>query len=93
MKKYEAKKIIVRFAKNGEKITTLDGEKYNLDDDILVIADNKKPVAIAGIKGGKLPEIDKTTKVVVLESANFNSQVIRRGFPQIKFKNRCFFEI
>ncbi len=83
---YGAGKIIVRFAKTGEKITTLDGEKYNLDDDILVIADSQKPVAIAGIKGGKLPEIDKKTKVVVLESANFNSQIIRRGSRKLNLR-------
>ena len=84
--KIKEKKIIVRFAKTGEKITTLDGEKYNLDDDILVIADSQKPVAIAGIKGGKLPEIDKKTKVVVLESANFNSQIIRRGSRKLNLR-------
>ena len=83
---YGAGKIIVRFAKEGEKITTLDGEKYDLDDDVLVIADSKKPVAIAGIKGGKLPEIDKKTKIVVLESANFNPQVIRRGSRKLNLK-------
>jgi len=84
--KLEGKKIIVRFAKEGEKITTLDGEKYNLDDDILVIADSQKPVAIAGIKGGKLPEIDNKTKVVILESANFNSQVIRRASRKLNLR-------
>jgi len=47
----------------------LDEQKFDLDPDILVIADAKKPVAIAGIKGGKLPEIDKKTKVVVIEAA------------------------
>jgi len=84
--KLEGKKIIVRFAKTGEKITTLDGEKYDLDDDILVIADSQKPVAIAGIKGGKLPKIDKKTKAVILESANFDSQIIRRGSRKLNLK-------
>ena len=84
--KLEEKKIIVRFAKEGEKITTLDEEKYDLDKNILVIADAKKPVAIAGIKGGKLPEIDNKTKIVVLESANFNSRVIRKGSKTIDLK-------
>lgn len=80
------KKIIVRFAEDGEKITTLDNEKYNLDEDILVIADVKKPVAIAGIKGGNSPEIDNKTKIVVLESANFNPQNIRRASKNIDLK-------
>jgi len=84
--KLEGQKIIVRFAKEGEKIFTLDEEKYDLDKNILVIADAKSPVAIAGIKGGKLPEIDEKTKIVVLESANFNPQVIRRGSKRIDLK-------
>ncbi|MCX6759499.1 MAG: phenylalanine--tRNA ligase subunit beta [Candidatus Nealsonbacteria bacterium] len=84
--KLEGRKIIVRFAKEREKIITLDEEKYDLDENILVIADVKKPVAIAGIKGGKLPEIDKKTKIVVLESANFNPQVIRKGSKKLNLK-------
>lgn len=84
--KLEGKKIIVRFAKNREKIVTLDEEKYDLNENILVIADAKKPVAIAGIKGGKIPEIDKKTKVIVLESANFNPRIVRRGSKKLDLK-------
>ena len=84
--KLEGKKIIVRFAKEREKIVTLDEEKYDLDEDILVIADEKKPVAIAGIKGGKIPEIDRKTKIVVLESANFNPRIIRQGSKKLDLK-------
>jgi phenylalanyl-tRNA synthetase beta chain len=81
--KLEEKRIIVRFAKKGERIVTLDEEKYDLDENILVIADAKKPVAIAGIKGGKIPEIAKSTKIVVLESANFNPRIVRRGSQKL----------
>jgi len=84
--KLAGNKIIVRFAKHNEKIVTLDEEKYDLDEDILVIADARSPVAIAGIKGGKLPEIDKKTKVVVLESASFNPRIIRKGSRKINLK-------
>lgn len=84
--KFKTKKLIVRFAKKQEKIVTLDGEKYDLDDDILVIADSKKPIAIAGLKGGKIPEIDKKTKIVVLESANFNRLIIRRASQKLNLK-------
>jgi phenylalanyl-tRNA synthetase beta chain len=84
--KIEDKKILVRFAKKGEGILTLDENKYDLDQDILVIADTKKPLAIAGIKGGKQPEIDKNTKTVVIESANFNSQIIRRASQKINLR-------
>ena len=84
--KLEGKKIIVRFAKDREKIITLDEQKFDLDSDILVIADEKKPIAIAGIKGGKLPEIDKKTKVVVLESANFDPQTVRKGSRKLNLR-------
>ena len=70
--KLDGKKIIIRRACKGEKITTLEDEKCDLDGDILVIADSKDPIAIAGIKGGKKAEIDKNTKTIILESANFN---------------------
>jgi len=86
------KKIIVRRAKKPtvrtqrEKIITLDEGKYNLDNDILVVADTKLPVAIAGIKGGKEPEIDGKTKIVVIESANFNQWVIRHASQKLNLK-------
>jgi len=84
--KMKGGKIIVRYAKYREKIVTLDEQRFDLDSDILVIADAEKPVAIAGIKGGKLPEIDKKTKTVIIESANFNSQIIRQGSKKLNLK-------
>jgi len=80
------KKIIIRKAKKGEKIITLDNEKYTLDKDILVIADEKEPLAIAGIKGGKKAEISKATKIVVLESANFDRLTIRQGSRKLNLR-------
>ncbi|MDD5589595.1 MAG: phenylalanine--tRNA ligase subunit beta [Candidatus Portnoybacteria bacterium] len=72
------KKIIVRRAKEGEKIVTLEGKKYDLSPENLVIADAKVAIGIAGIKGGEGPEIDQNTKVVAVESANFEPTNIRR---------------
>ena len=77
------KKIIIRNAKGGEKIITLDNQEKELDNNILVIADVKQPIAIAGIKGGKNPEIDESTKRVVLEAANFNFLNIRKSSRQL----------
>jgi len=54
----ENEKIIIRNAKNGEKMITLDRKEVNLDDSILVIADEKEPIALAGIKGGNKAEVD-----------------------------------
>jgi len=66
------KTLVVRKAEKGEKITTLDEGKYDLDENILVIADEKDPVCIAGIKGGKNPGVDAKTTRVILEAANFS---------------------
>ncbi|MFH0852038.1 MAG: phenylalanine--tRNA ligase subunit beta [bacterium] len=71
-------KIIVRRANEGEKITTLEGKSYNLSPQNLVIADEKVAIGIAGIKGGEGPEIDEKTKIVAIESANFEPTNIRR---------------
>jgi len=76
--------IIVRRAKKGEKITTLDDKSYELNKNILVIADIKRPLAIAGIKGGKEAEIDKNTKRIVVESANFNGVNIYKSSKTLK---------
>ncbi len=84
--KLEGQTIIVRRAKKGEKIISLDEEKYILDENILVIADEKNPIAIAGIKGGKKPEIEQKTKRVILEAANFSPQIVRKGSQQINLK-------
>jgi len=80
------KRLIVRFAKRGEGIITLDDQKFDLNENILVIADEKKPVAIAGIKGGKETGIDKKTKTIVLESANFAPIIGRKGSQELRLK-------
>jgi len=72
-------KIVVRRAKTGESIVTLDGIERKLDPSILVIADAEKPVAIAGIMGGKGTEITAATKNILLESAHFEMGLIRKA--------------
>ncbi|XOB42494.1 MAG: phenylalanine--tRNA ligase subunit beta [Candidatus Nealsonbacteria bacterium] len=84
--KIAERKLIIRRAQKSDRITTLDDERYGLDKNILVIADIKKPLAIAGIKGGKKAEIDKKTRNIVLESANFNAKTIRKGSKAIDLK-------
>jgi phenylalanyl-tRNA synthetase beta chain len=64
-------KIIVRNARRGEEIRTIDDTVRNLSEEDLVIADEKKAVALAGVMGGKNTEISSGTKDVLLESANF----------------------
>ncbi len=74
----KSKKIIARLAEKGEIIETLDNKKFNLEPWMAVIADEAGPLALAGIKGGKRAEIDKKTSTIILESANFDAQTIRK---------------
>ena len=80
--------IIVRRAKKGEKITTLDNQVFELNENILVIV-NDSPresavLAIAGIKGGEKAEVDKNTKRIVVEAANFDGVNIYKSSKALK---------
>jgi phenylalanyl-tRNA synthetase beta chain len=77
--KLKGGKIIVRRAKAGERMVTIDGVERTLDPSILVIADAKRPVAIAGIMGGKETEVSNATKIILLESAYFDPILVRRA--------------
>ncbi len=70
-------KVVVRRAKAGETIVTIDDVERKLDSSILVIADEKRPVAIAGIMGGRQTEVTARTKNILLESAYFDPALIR----------------
>ncbi len=72
-------KIIVRRAKQGEVMVTLDGLERTLDAEHLLICDGRGPVALAGVMGGAESEVSKTTKNILLECAWFDPVVVRRG--------------
>lgn len=74
----EGKHINVRRANENEEIVTLDGQKRKLDKNMLVIADSKKPVAIAGVMGGENSEIENNTETIVFESAVFYGGSVRK---------------
>lgn len=69
--KLQGRKVIVRAAREGEEIVTIDGVKRTLDSSILVIADEASPRAVAGIMGGKESEVSVSTTNILLESASF----------------------
>ena len=71
-------RIIVRRARPGEEIQTLDGTARALTESMLVIADEHKPVGVAGVMGGMNSEITEATRDVFFESANFNGVSIRK---------------
>ena len=70
------REIIVRFANSSEVLTLLDGQEVKLSDDDLVIADAKKPIALAGIMGGLNTAVDEDTNSIFLECATFESKTI-----------------
>ncbi len=72
------RKLVVRRAAPGEKIQAIDGKEYSLSKDDLVIADAERPVAIAGVMGGKESEIGPRTTEVLIESAQFDPVSVRR---------------
>jgi phenylalanyl-tRNA synthetase beta chain len=71
--------IVVRRAKKGEALLTLDGKELVLEPNALVIADNAGVLALAGVKGGKRAEVTKETKNIILEAASFDPGVVRRA--------------
>lgn len=76
--KLEGREIVVRRAKEGEEIVTLDGKSFKLTPDNLVICDGNKPCALAGVMGGENSEITDATKELLFESAKFARDSIRK---------------
>ena len=75
----EGPSIIVRRGKEGESFTAIDGSDLKLDQDALVIADDNKAIALAGIMGSANSQVTASTRHIILESASFNSVVVRKG--------------
>jgi phenylalanyl-tRNA synthetase beta chain len=83
------KTIQVRFANKNEKIRTIDNNLHNLNEKVLLIADEKFPIALAGIMGGLDSEISFNTKRVLIECARFNPQIVRRGSKSINLSSEA----
>lgn len=75
--KVKDRTIVVRRAKAGETLTTLDDVDRKLEPDMLVIADNEKAIGLAGVMGGLNTEVDEDTDMVILESAKFDGPSVR----------------
>jgi phenylalanyl-tRNA synthetase beta chain len=85
--KLEGRRIVVRQAKKGEKLISIDGRERTLEPDMLVIADALKPVALAGVMGGRDSEMSDTTINVLLESARFDPLSIRKTARTLAMKS------
>lgn len=81
--------IIVRRAKDKETMFTLDGQKRQLDEEMLVIADAENPVAIAGVMGGLESEVTVNTKTILLESAHFDGASIRKTSRKLGLRSEA----
>ncbi len=82
-------KIVVRRARENERMTTLDGVERALTPETLVIADAKAPVAIAGVMGGENSEVRENTTTILLESATFHPVSIRRSAARFKLRSEA----
>ena len=80
--KLKGDKIIVRCAKRGEGLRTLEGKDVALSQDMLVIADDKNPVALAGVIGGEESAVSETTQAVLIESAYFDPVSVRQAWKK-----------
>jgi phenylalanyl-tRNA synthetase beta chain len=79
--------VCVRFAKPGERIVALDEKEYALNERCLVIADRTKPVAVAGVMGGRDTGVTEKTKRAFLESAFFDPPTVRRTSQALRLKS------
>lgn len=78
LSRIDAARIVVREARNGERLVTLDGVEHRLREGMLLIADPVKPLALAGVMGGQDSEIDSGTRDVLVESAWFDPVSVRK---------------
>jgi phenylalanyl-tRNA synthetase beta chain len=83
--------IVVRRAKQGEELVTLDGDLRQLDEEMLVIADPEKAVALAGVMGGAFSEVNEETKNILIESANFKATNIARTSRKLGLSSEASF--
>ncbi len=85
----EGCKIVVRTARPGESIQTLDGKDHALTEDMLCICDENRPVCVAGVMGGANSEIIGDTAQVLFESANFNGASIHRTAAALNMRTEA----
>lgn len=85
----KGRKLVARRSKKDETIVTIDQNERKLNENMLVIADEEKPACIAGVMGGYYSEINDDTKIMVLESANFNPKSIRETSKKLGMRSEA----
>lgn len=91
--KIKEHKIIVRLAKQNEKIVSIDGTNCQLQPDMLVIADPAGPVAVAGVMGGLDTEVSNTTTNILLEEASFNPVITRKTSRNLNLPSEAAYRL
>ncbi|MCL5283824.1 MAG: phenylalanine--tRNA ligase subunit beta [Armatimonadetes bacterium] len=89
LNRLSGRRVIVRVAKPGETMATLDGEERSLSETMLIIADDSKPVAIAGVMGGANSEVTASTASILLESAHFDPISVRRAANSLSLRTEA----
>lgn len=89
LEKLKSNRIVIRTARTGDQLTTIDGIGRTPESHILLITDDGNPIAFAGIMGGQSTEIDSTSRHIFLESAYFNPQTIYRGQKSLNLKTEA----
>ncbi len=87
LSKFQKKEIVLRRAKKGEKIVTLLGGTVNLDPEVLILAQNDKPIVLGGIVGGKETSVTEKTTDIVVDAGNYNQTNIRKTSRRLKIQN------
>ncbi len=89
LSKLAGRKIVVRRAREGERITTIDGAEHELSPQMLAICDAERPVAVAGVMGGAGSEVSGATRSVLVESATFAPASIRRTAAALRTRTEA----
>jgi len=87
---FEKKEIVIRKAKEGETLTTLDGTKINLDSEMFILAQNDEPITLGGIVGGKKTGVTAGTKDIILDAGNYNHVNIRHTSRKLGIRNEAY---
>ncbi len=87
LSKFQKQEIIIRIAKDGEEITTLDGTVVKLDKNTFVLTQNDKPIVIGGIVGGLSTAVDFNTTDIVLDAGNYSQASVRKTARKLKIQN------
>jgi len=93
LKKLQEERIVVRRARAGESLRTIDGDNRVLDSDMLAICDASRPTAVAGVMGGLDTEVSETTTDIFLESAFFHPPSIRRTAKKLGMKSEASYRL